>query len=398
MTRVLSPAAARGCVAAVPSKSDAHRLLIVSALAGAPGEVPAANEDIRATADCLRALLGPGEPRAADCGESGSTLRFLLPVAAALGLEVTFTGGGRLPERPLEPLLSLLRARGCALSAERLPLRISGRLRAGEYILAGGVSSQYITGLLFALPLLAGESRICLTSPLESAGYVQMTLRTLARFGIEIAAVRDGWAVPGGQTYRIPDAVPAPEGCWSSAAALLAAGALAGEVTVAGLDPFSAQPDRAVLDLLRAMGAGADGCTVRQARLRGITMDAADCPDLVPVMAAVMALAEGESRIVGAGRLRLKESDRLRAMAENLTILGADVTELPDGLAIRGRETLRGGAVDSRNDHRIAMAMAVAALRCEGPVTLVGAETVRKSYPAFWEDYSQLLTSKYLKN
>ena len=365
MTVTLRPGKLTGEIAAMPSKSDLHRLMIAAWLAGMDiCGLPVISQDIAATRECL---LGEN---VCNCRESGSTLRFLLPVMAALGRNVTFVGEGRLPERPMQPLIALLREHGCALSSERLPIALSGQLQPGRFVLPGDVSSQYVTGLLFALPLLPGASEIVLSSPLESVGYVEMTLRTLAKFGIMTQKTPSGWQIPGSQKYRIPAfCLLTPELDWSNAAFWLAAG-----VRVTGLDEASAQPDRAIVSLLENCG----------------VMDASQCPDLVPIMAVVMALRPGEGRIVKALRLRLKESDRLAAMARNLTALGADMTELPDGLMIRGKLSLRGGEAQSFGDHRIAMAMAIAALKCERGVKLHGAEAVAKSYPAFWEDYQRL--------
>jgi len=358
-----------GEIAAIPSKSDLHRLMIAAWLAGETIEdLPVISDDIAATKDCLQ------HGSVCNCRESGSTLRFLLPVFAALGKQVTFTGAGRLPERPMQPLVDLLRGHGCVIDNERLPIAISGQLRPEAYSLPGDVSSQFVTGLLFALPLLGGDSEIELTSPLESRGYVDMTLRTLRRFGIAVNETAQGFHVPGRQAYQPPAGPLVPEGDWSNAAFWLAAGALGGDVRVTGLDEASAQPDRAISALLENRA----------------VMDASQCPDLAPIMAVVMALTPGRHEIINASRLRLKESDRLHAMAANLHALGTEVTELPDGLIIRGKLSLRGGTADSFGDHRIAMALAIAALKCEGTVTLHGAQAVQKSYPAFWEDYERL--------
>ena len=369
MTVTLRPGTLAGEIAAMPSKYELHRLLIASHLAGMSLDgYPAISEDIAVTKECLQNTSG-------NCRESGSTLRFLLPVMAALGRKVTFTGTGRLPERPMQPLVDLLRAHGCTINSDSLPITISGQLQPGMFALPGDVSSQYITGLLFALPLLPGNSEIVLTSPLESAGYVQMTLRILAKFGLTIKETANGWQIPGPQRYlSTVNCQLSAEGDWSSAAFWLAANALGSGIRVTGLDEASAQSDRAITSLLEH---------------RGI-MDASQYTDLAPIMAVVMALTPGEGRIINGARLRLKESDRLHAMAENLNAIGGDVTELPDGLVIRGKASLKGGVADSFGDHRIAMAMAIAALRCEGAVTLHGAQAVRKSYPAFWEDYQRL--------
>ena len=393
MTVTMRPGRLAGSISAMPSKYDLHRLMIASHLAGIELDgFSVISDDIAVTKECLLCLpprdasvscesrfnaAAPPrgglwqQPVICGCRESGSTLRFLLPVFAALGRSVTFTGEGRLPERPMQPLIDQMREHGCAIDRERLPITIAGRLQPGTFTLPGDVSSQYVTGLLFALPLLAGDSEIVLSSPLESRGYVDMTLRTLRKFNIAIHETARGCEVPGGQQFLMP--VPSlliPEGDWSAAAFWLAAG-----VRVTGLDETSAQPDRAIAGLLRDLPG---------------EIDVSQCPDLMPVLAVVMALTPGERAITNAARLRIKESDRLRAMAANLQALGADATELPDGLVIRGKPMLRGGEADSFGDHRIAMALAIAALKCEGSVTLHGAQAVAKTYPDFWEDYQRL--------
>jgi len=388
MTVTLRPGQLRGEIAAMPSKSDLHRLMIAAWLAGMDIDgLPVVSDDIAATRECLAVSHTPpfGPPPLAkgglaglcqlNCRESGSTLRFLLPVFAALGRNVTFTGEGRLPERPIQPLIDLLRGHGCTIDNGRLPIGVSGQLRPGVFTLPGDVSSQYVTGLLFALPLLDGDSQIALTSPLQSRGYVDMTLCTLNKFGVVINETACGFQVSGGQKYLPPEGPLVPDADWSNAAFWLAAGALGSGVRVTGLDESSAQPDRVIAGLLKALPG---------------EIDVSQCPDLAPILAVAMALTPGERAIVNAARLRLKESDRLHAMAVNLAALGADVTELPDGLAVRGKASLRGGKADSFGDHRIAMAMAIAALRCEGNVVLHNAQAVQKSYPEFWEDYQRL--------
>jgi len=356
----------------MPSKYDLHRLMIASHLAGMDLEgFPVISDDIAVTKTCLRSLATVNcQLSTVNCHESGSTLRFLLPVFAALGREVMFTGEGRLPERPMQPLIDQLRAHGCTIDRDHLPITIAGRLQPGVFTLPGDVSSQYVTGLLFALPLLDGDSKIALSSPLESRGYVDMTLRTLQKFDIVIRETAQGFQVPGGQAYQRLAESPTPEGDWSAAAFWLAAG-----VRVTGLDEASAQPDRVIAGLLKALPG---------------EIDVSQCPDLMPILAAVMALTPGDRRIINAARLRLKESDRLHAMAVNLNALGADVTEQSDGLVLHGKASLHGGEADSFGDHRVAMTMAIAALKCEAPVTLHGAQAVAKTYPAFWEDYQRL--------
>lgn len=410
----IAPAPLRGTLRAIASKSDAHRCLICAALCDAPTEVVILdlNRDIEATMRCLSGLgaqfsrvdegvwrvvpiTEPPPQVLLDCGESGSTLRFLLPVAAALCRDIRVQGAGRLPQRPLSALREALEAHGCTFDAAQLPFTMRGGLTAGRFTLPGNISSQYVTGLLFALPLLTDDSEILLTTPLESAGYVAMTLRTLARFNIDITALPNGggYWIKGGQRYRSPGRITA-EGDWSNAAFWLAAGAVSGPVTVTGLEPDTAQGDSAILPLLTRFGAQVaqhgDHAAVSPQPLKGVTIDAAEIPDLVPVLSVLACAAVGTTRIINASRLRIKESDRLQAVFQSLTALGGSVCELPDGLIIEGTGRLKGGEVDSFNDHRIAMAMSIAATLCTGDVLIRDAAAVEKSYPEFFEDYKRL--------
>lgn len=387
MTARVWPGALTGSVPAIVSKSAAHRALMLAALSDAPTQLSpeAHSEDIDATLQCLSALGASVEitpdgflvnPRTrvpggeADCRESGSTLRFLIPLSAALGAKTRFSGSGRLPERPLGPLVEALIAHGCAFDAGKLPFILSGELSGGLFQLPGDVSSQFITGLMMALPLVGG-GRIKLTSPLESAGYVRMTVSAMARFGVPVQEKPDGWEVPRA-TYRSPGMLKI-EGDWSNAAFFLAAGA-----DVTGLDEVSAQPDRAIRAMLTAFDAS------------DRTLDVRDTPDLLPILASVAAVTPGETRFTGAARLRIKESDRLKTMAAGIRAIGGEAEEQPDGLIVRCVKPPAGGAVDAAGDHRIAMAFSIAATRCLGPVTIRGAEAVRKSYPAFFEDFVRL--------
>ena len=397
-----------GRVASIASKSQLQRLLLCAALADRETVVHGASDaaDVQAMCRCLRALgarvtadgktlrVQPVTERAhgaADCGESGATLRFLLPVAAALGRETTFRLHGRLPQRPLGPLWEALEAHGVRLSRPAPgELLCAGRLENGRFLLPGDVSSQFFSGLLFALPLLSGPSELHAATPPESAGYIAMTLAALLRFGIVTEPLPDGWAVPGGQRYRSPGAVLA-EGDWSNAAFWLAAGALSRPVTVTGLQAESGQGDRVILEDLRRFGAeveqNADAVTVRPAPLHGCSFDVRSTPDLAPPLALLAACAAGTTRITGAARLRYKESDRLASIAAALRALGADVRDLPDGLEIAGGR-LTGGTVDACGDHRIAMLAAIASARCD--VRLRGAECVEKSDPHFWQTLAGL--------
>lgn len=395
-----------------PSKSLGHRAVICAALAArgpAAGESVLQNlgrsEDIDATLAGVAALwspavateggglrIGPGPARPAgcvDCGESGSTLRFLLPLAALEARETVFTGRGRLLARPLAVYADLFRASDAMFVQEPRAVRVRGPLRGGVYVLPGDISSQFVSGLLLALPLLPDDSEIRLATPLQSRGYVNLTLDVMRRFGVTVAQEPAGYRIRGGQCYR--PAAYRVEADYSQAAFFLAAAALGRPVTVAGLNPESRQGDRVMLEILRAMGAEtdwqSDAVCVRTERLEAVTVDAREIPDLVPPIAALCCFGAGRSRIVGAGRLRLKESDRLHALAVELGKLGARVEETEDTLTIEGAPRLAGGRVDAWNDHRIAMALAVTALRCDGPVLLTGWRSVAKSYPDFWRDW-----------
>ena len=389
------PSVLNGSVLVPPSKSAAHRAAICLALAGGKTlfEGDLFSDDITATCRAMRAIRAGGESIRIDCGESGSTLRFLIPVAAALRLKAEFTGRGRLPERPIGVYLDCLPQHGVSCKTEGgLPLTISGQLTPGEFVLPGNVSSQFITGLLLALPLLDGDSKLTLSSPLESAGYVDMTIEIMREFGVMVQSAENGWNIPGRQKYRSCDYQM--ERDWSQAAFFLAAGALGGNIRLEGLSRNSSQGDRAAERLFRAFGADVEwkGNVLSAApkELNGIEIDASQIPDLVPVLAATAALCRGRTRISNAQRLRIKESDRLSAMADGLTRLGGHVTQTDDGLLIDGIERLHGGEVDGCNDHRIVMALSVAALRADGCVTISDAQSIQKSYPAFFEDYNLL--------
>jgi len=403
-----------GKITAITSKSDAHRCLICAALCSGKTEIVIndPNRDIEATVRCIESLgakvscddgrvykvIGMTEiPEKAvlSCGESGSTLRFLLPIAAALNKSITFTGEGRLPKRPLSPLMEQLQLHGCIFSQNELPLTVSGGLNAGRYELPGNVSSQYITGLLMALPMLRQDSEIILTSPLESAGYVDMTLRTISIFGVNIEVIPGGkgYKITGGQKFVSPVSITA-EGDWSNAAFWLAAGAVSGKTEVGGLDLLSPQGDKAIVKLLGSFGACCESVggsiTVSKSPMHGIMIDAGPIPDLVPILTVAACAAKGETVIKNAARLRIKESDRLNSVTAMITALDGDITELEDGLIIKGTGKLKGGTVDSFNDHRIVMAAAVASSICEQEVVITGAQAVEKSYPKFFEHFNML--------
>lgn len=396
-----------GTVWLPPSKSYSHRALLAGALAGnCRIDRLIWSQDTLATLNGIAALGGvfTREASAAviakamdggtlseiDCGESGSTLRFLIPVAAALRDRTTFIGHGRLMERPLGPYEQAL---GAQLTFTRGDgtLTVEGRLTAGDFRIPGNVSSQFITGLLFALPLLDGDSTLTLTTPLQSRSYVDLTLDVLDTFGIAIQNEDyRRFTVRGNQSYRPVDYTV--EGDFSGAAFFLVAGALGCAVECCGLNERSKQGDRAILDFLRAAGATVShgpngGLVVTADTLTGITADVGDCPDLVPPLGALLTFCEGESRIVNAARLRIKESDRLASVTAELKRLGASVEEFDDHLVFHGVSRLHGGDCHAWNDHRIAMMIAIAALRADGPVTVDDPFCVSKSYPQFWEDY-----------
>lgn len=412
-----------GCVRIPPSKSAAHRQVLCAALSRGRCVVSHVDmsEDIKATVGAVAALgtqvhydeeagvltldgssLG-GQSAVVDCGESGSTLRFLIPIVAALGVPARFLGKGRLPQRPLGVYGELLPAHGVEFRSQGgLPLEISGKLKSGVYRLPGDVSSQFITGLLFALPLLDGDSEIVLTSPLESKGYVELTLSILKEFGVNAWETPQGWKIPGNQQYGARDTQV--EGDWSQAAFFLCMAALSPEgkpVEIQGLRPHSLQGDRACVELFRrfglriswhgdALSAWNPHAGEAYGGLSGLTIDAVQIPDMVPALAVCAAFCRGETRIINAQRLRLKESDRLAAMAEALGGIGGKVEATADGLVIQGMPYLEGGLVQGKNDHRVVMALAAAALRCKKPLAVTDAQSIRKSYPGFFRDFIKL--------
>ncbi|HAN44521.1 MAG TPA: 3-phosphoshikimate 1-carboxyvinyltransferase [Ruminococcaceae bacterium] len=411
MDLIIKPKLLSGCIDAPPSKSAAHRAIICAALAqGKSTVLPLAmSEDALATIDVAKALgavikingntaeiwgiCKPAQAALLDCRESGSTLRFFLPVASALGVNATFTGKGKLPQRTVAPLAEQMQRHGAAFTCiDSLPLSISGRLSSGRYELAGNISSQYISGLLFALPMLEGDSEIALTTKLESAGYVKMTMQALQGFGVKIEEMPAGYFIKGNQKYIANTAKV--EGDYSNAAFWLSAAALGSDISCTGLDENSLQGDKAVLDILKAFGASIasteNGIAAKAQKLTATDIDASQIPDLVPVLAVVGAFAQGTTTIYNAARLKLKESDRLASVSNALKSLGADITKYDDKLVIAGKPSLKGGVIDSCNDHRIAMSMAIAATRCDGNVTILGAECVNKSYPDFFEKYKSL--------
>ena len=402
-----------GVLAAPPSKSMAHRAVLCAALADGESRLTglAHSQDIDATlaaAAALGAQVEAGESWAriagaaplqapaapVDCCESGSTLRFLIPLAALTGRPVAFTGRGRLMQRPQSVYQELFASQGLRFGQEGDTLTVAGPLRPGCFSLVGDVSSQFISGLLFALPLLDGDSRLCLKPPVESRSYIEMTRAAQSRFGV-VSAWLDEYtlAVPGGQAYRPRDM--AIEGDWSQAAFPAALGVLAGDVTVTGLEPGTLQGDAVILDILRRCGGRAEavpgGVRFQKSALHGTKIDLADCPDLGPILMALGLLCEGETLITNAGRLRLKESDRIAAMEQELRKLGGRI-ESDGGTVTVRRSALHApaGPLWGHNDHRVVMSLTVLAAAAGLPVQIDGAEAVAKSWPGFFAAVRQL--------
>lgn len=397
-----------------PSKSLSHRALICASLAALNGGGHSTlydvgdNEDIRATMNCLSnlgVLIQKDEDvirvygseripskQMMNCSESGSTLRFLIPIAAIMDREYTFTGEGRLLKRPMDLYEKLFHEKGAQFNVYRDRIVLKGPLPPSQYTIRGDVSSQFVSGLLFALPLLPGNSTITIDPPLESIPYVKLTINVMKHFGVHVENKDYSlFHIKGNQSYiskeyRI-------EGDWSQAAFFLASGLLGCPVKCQNLSLSSAQGDMAILEIIRNMGGeiANDGGSIMAlpSTLSSIDIDVREIPDLVPVLAVLCSLAKGRSHISGAGRLRHKESDRLSAITAELRKLGANIEERAEGLIIEGREFLDGGNVDAHNDHRIAMSMAVAAIKCKNPVKLTGWDSVNKSYPEFWKDFQK---------
>lgn len=403
----ITPNRLKGNVTMPPSKSAAHRLLICAALSRNESYIKpkCTSDDIKATVSCLKEMganiketldgyvVSRGETNknsTLDFCESGSTARFLLPIAAAIGSDATMIGRGRLPKRPMAPLTNVLREYGVEVSSDNLPITIKGSLNAGRFELAGNISSQYVSGLLFAAPLLKEESQINLTSPLESTGYVDMTLKAMSEFGVGVEKGKDSYKIKP-QEYKGKNMVI--EGDWSQAAFFMSAAAIGSEIQIEGLDLDSLQGDKACLDIFARFGADVsvtdNKITVKKNRLEGITVDASNIPDMVPAIAATAAFAKGKTVIHSAERLRLKESDRIKTTIAALNQMGIKTEEKPDGMIIYGAEP-KGVVIDGAGDHRIVMAFSVAAAYAKGESVITGAEAISKSYPEFFSEFKKL--------
>lgn len=389
-----------GRVEVPPSKSVAHRMIIAAALSEGTSEITnlSPSVDILSTMDCMRALGAdisfknntaviegvakkPGKA-VLNCNESGSTMRFLIPVACALGVNAEFIGSGKLPQRPITPYVEEFPKHGITFDFEEagasLPCSVSGKLKAGRFEIDGGLSSQFITGLLLALPLLDGDSEIVLTSALNSKPYVDITLGVLRDFGVEVTETETGFSIGGNQRFKAFSG--RVEGDYSQAAFFRAANSLGSKLEILGLADNSLQGDRVIMEI----------CDRFDKTREPFEIDGSDIPDLVPILTVLACFCRGTSRITNVARLRFKESDRLNVPAECLNAIGGKVKVGEDYLEIEGVETLRGGEINGHNDHRIPMSLAIAATMCENPLVIRGAECVSKSFPDFFDVYRAL--------
>lgn len=408
------PSSLKGEINIPPSKSLAHRAVICAGLSEGVSNISNIiySQDIKATIEGMKSLgveienyidnlsiKGKAYPilikDTIDCIESGSTLRFLIPIALLTGEEIIFQGRGKLVSRPLNVYYDIFEKQGIEYKTSNgeLPLKVKGKLKSGEFFVKGNISSQFITGLMFTLPLLEGDSKIIMTTELESKGYVDLTIDCLKKFGIEVENNDyKEFYIKGNQKYKAMDY--RVEGDFSQAAFWIVAGMLGKEIRCKDLNINSLQGDKVILDIAKEMGGKIevrdDSIDVKQSTTKGITIDASECPDLVPILSVLGAVSEGTTKIINAERVRIKECDRLKAMATELNKIGAEVEELKDGLVIKGKKVLKGGVVDSWNDHRIAMAMAVASIKCENELIITNSRAVNKSYPHFWEDFEKL--------
>lgn len=411
-TVTISPRKLSGSVIIPPSKSDTHRAIICAALSNGVSTVSPIylSDDINATIKAVSELGAKVEIIAdkliidgkntfsnqnikINCKESASTLRFLIPIAAAGGINATFIGAGKLPSRPIGIYLDCLPKFGVNCQTQSgLPLKLSGKLSAGNYKIPGNISSQFISGLLFSLPLLNGNSTIEITGSFESSAYVDMTINTMSQFGITVEKFDNGYKIPGNQSYRPTNYKI--EGDYSQAAFFIAAAILSDRIQILGLKKNSFQGDSKAINIFKKFGANikwdSNDLVIFPSDLYGITIDASQVPDLVPILAVVACFADGTTTITNADRLRIKECDRLAAISKTLNKLGANIKETQDGLIIKGVKKLESGTVDSFNDHRITMALSIAAIKATGDITITNAQSINKSYPTFFEDYNTL--------
>ncbi|MDF2520313.1 MAG: aroA [Clostridia bacterium] len=406
------PTPLNGIITVPPSKSLSHRAIIAASMAEGTSTINniSQSEDILATIEAVQALgakvelkdkkaivkgriLSEKPKNCIDCKESGSTLRFMMPLGLLSGDEICFTGRGGLKNRPLAPFIDIFDKQGIFYSSTTLPMKIKGTLKPDDFKLRGDISSQFFTGLMFALPVLDGDSNLYITTPLESRSYIDLTIDTLKEFGVEVLYNEDSHlSIKGNQKYKPIDYTV--EGDYSQAAFWIAAGLLGKRVQCSNLNPHSRQGDKAFIDIMEKSGAqiniAASSVTAIKSRLKAFNADVSQCPDIAPILAVMAAVSEGISYITGASRLRMKESDRLKAISTELNKLGAEIIEKEDHLIIKGKESLKGGAAESWGDHRIAMALSIASIKCTSPVTIINSDAVNKSYPEFYDDFIEL--------
>lgn len=413
----LTPSKLSGKLNSPPSKSISHRAIICAALSEGESKLQNAlvSDDIEKTIEGMKVLgaeiIEIAEENSIsknytingglndrnciiDCKESGSTIRFLIPISLSKHRKVKFLGSGRLSERPLDIYYQIFENQGIEYINEngKLPLEINGELKSGKYYLRGDISSQFISGLLFTLPLLEGNSSIEITTRLESEDYIYMTIDMLKKFNVEIKYHAGIFHIEGNQKYKASDICI--EGDFSQGAFWMVAGTLGAQIELENMPINSNQGDRVIIELINSMGGNiiSDGnkLCISQARTYGRKIDVSQCPDLVPILAVLAAVSKGNTEIINAGRLKLKESDRLEAITTELNKIGANIKAYDDRLYIEGVDRLNGGTVEGWNDHRIVMALAIASIVCENKLYIEGSEVVAKSYPTFWEDFKKL--------
>ena len=420
---IITPKSLKGEIVIPSSKSIGHREIICSGLASGKSIVDniSISKDIEATIEGLKSfgakineIPSKFQGRCAfsidgtdgkinlknkiiDCRESGSTLRFLIPLGILSNEKIIFTGSGKLVERPLDPYFEIFNKKGIEYKAFNdkinLPLEINGKLKSGIYSLVGNISSQFISGLLFSLPLCDGNSIIEITTKLESESYINLTLDALKKYGIEIINENHKrYIVKGNQKYK--NIETSVEGDYSQGAFWLVAGALSENIKSIGLGFGSIQGDQKIVDILKEMNVNLkiseNKIISMESKTRGTIIDGSDCPDIIPILTVLASVSEGVTKIINSERLRYKECDRLTAIATELNKIGADIQELSDGLIINGKKSLKGGEVSCWNDHRIAMSLAIASIKCNEKLILRGTECVEKSYPEFWKDFVSL--------
>lgn len=397
---LIKPRKLSGEVVVPPSKSMAHRAIICAALSKGKSIIDNIDlsDDIIATINAARSmgakieidnrkvavegiLSSPNnEDFIVDCNESGSTLRFFVPITMLLNQKKTFIGKGNLGKRPLNVFYEIFDKQGIKYSYKKdiLDLQVEGKLKPDTFYVRGDISSQFITGLLFALPLLNDDSKIVITSKLESKSYLDLTLSMLDKFGIEIEN-KDykEFIIKGNQEYKAMDYTV--EGDYSQAAFFLSANYIGNDIDIKGLDENSLQGDKEILKWLEVLKNDENK-----------VIDATNCPDIIPILTVCAALTKGKTEIINAGRLRIKECDRLTAISTQLNKLGADIIEHEESLTINGVDSLNGGCVDSFKDHRISMGLAIASSRCKDDIIIKDYMCVKKSYPHFYEDFMKL--------